>query len=237
MKNIIINTEENKKNSTKKAGKFVAMFAAAMAITTFVSIGASAAELPQNLTTDANTIQTTANATVTSSDVFDIVNSRSFENDSDSTDPLIRQRYERNLRQFHNLQDMTSNVKISNQGLYHAKSSKLYGKRIVDVDKKTGEFILSDWECISNFSLDGYKDVSFKISSTYVAFAYSYDITWGTNFPYSGIFFNDINNIFGDDINITLTGCVRNAGITIKVGQKTVVDEINCSSHSEFKPV
>lgn len=131
---------------------------------------------------------------------------------------------------------MTSNVKISNVGLYHAKSSKLYGKRIIDVDKNTGDYILSDWELISENSIHGGSQASFKIRSTYVMFAYSFDITWGTDFPYGGVFYTDIYNIYGDDINITLSGCVRNANITIKVGPNTVVDISDCGSHSEWRP-
>ena len=150
----------------------------------------------------------------------------------------IRDRYERNMIYFQNLEEATTNVDIDNDGLYQAKNVKLYGRQVIDVDEETGDFILGDWEIIRNYDkFTGLTGKCFKISGSYVEFAFSFDVTWGTDFPFSGVFFDDIYNIFENDIRITLKGGVRTAGIKITVGGRTVVDQSNCSAHKEWIPV
>ena len=194
--------------NTKITRKIAAALAAVMAAATMASIGASAAA-PHSASVSSGL--------------------SSWE---------IRDKYERNMVYFQNLEETTINVAIDNDGLYQAKNIKLYGREVIDVDEETGEFILGDWEIIRNFDkLTGLTGNRFKISGSYVAFAFSFDITWGTDFPFSGVFFDDIYNIYEDDIYITLKGCVRTAGIKIKVGNRTVVDQSNCSAHKEWIPV
>lgn len=199
----------------------IAAFVAALAISGIVSISSFAAEANNTQSNDTNIIQTTSD---NSSD--EASQEKTYE----------QRRYEYNMYIFRSLQNQTTNVKISNVGLYHAKSVKLYGRKIVDVDKNTGDYILSNWECLTDACINGYSDLNFKISGSYVAFAYSFDITWGTDFPYSGIFYDDIYNFSANDIEITMGGCVRNASIEIKVGHKTLVDVMDCGSHSEWRP-
>lgn len=199
----------------------IAAFVAALAISGIVSISSFAAEANNTQGCETNITQTTSD---NSSD--EVSQDKTYE----------QRRYEYNMYIFRSLQNQTTNVKISNAGLYHAKSVKLYGKKIIDVDKNTGDYILSDWECLTNTSINGYSDLNLKISGAYVTFAYSFDITWGTDFPYSGIFYDDIYNFSANDIEITMGGCVRNASIEIKVGYKTLVDIMDCGSHSEWIP-
>ena len=116
---------------------------------------------------------------------------------------------------------------------------KLYGREATGVDAN-GEFILGDWEQLNTAGNDMFigtkRDIT--VNGKYVEFAFTYDITWGTDFPYSGVFwtnnyaYNDYDSIF-----INITGTCRNANIRIWVGDnKKVVDQSNCSAHSEWKP-
>ena len=83
-----------------------------------------------------------------------------------------------------------------NHGLYHAKNVKLYGKKIIGVTK-IGSFVLGEWEQLNTQTsfngahLDG---CCCEINGTYIAFAFSFDVTWGTDFPFSGVFWNNIND-------------------------------------------
>ena len=202
--------------NTKATRKIAAMLAAVMMMTTTAAIGASADAAPSARTGAAHTACAGSKQS-------------SWE---------IRDRYERNMIYFQNLEEARTHVEIDNDGLYQAKNIKLYGREVIDVDEETGDFILGDWEIIRNFDkLTGLTGYRFEISGSYVAFAFSFDVTWGTDFPFSGVFFDDIYNIYEDDIHITLKGCVRTAGIKIKVGSRTVVDQSNCSAHKEWIPV
>lgn len=194
--------------NTKATRKIAAALAAVMAMTTMATIGASAAA-PHSASVSSGL--------------------SSWE---------IKDKYESNMIYLQNLDEAYTNVAIDNDGLYQAKNVKLYGRYVIDVDEETGEFILGDWEIIREFdTINGLHGMRFRIEGRYVAFAFSFDVTWGTDFPFSGVFFDDIYNIYENDINITLKGGVRNAGIKIKVGNRTVVDQSNCSAHKEWIPV
>ncbi len=137
-------------------------------------------------------------------------------------------------RQLERLYNKTITVKISNYGLYAAKNIKLYGRKAVGVDHD-GNFILGKWEQIKSVStLVG--GTGFTASGEYVAFAFSYDVVWGTNFPFSGIFWNKVHWDGWNEIDIRLTGTCRMAGTKIYVGDELAVDESNCSAHKEWKP-
>ena len=137
-------------------------------------------------------------------------------------------------RQLERLCNKTITVKISNYGLYAAKNIKLYGRKAVGVDHD-GNFILGKWEQIKSVStLVG--GTGFTASGEYVAFAFSYDVVWGTNFPFSGIFWNKVHWDGWNEIDIRLTGTCRMAGVKIYVGDELAVDESNCSAHKEWKP-
>ena len=74
-----------------------------------------------------------------------------------------------------------------------------------------------------------------KEKRPYYAFAYSFDIVWGTDWPYSGIFYSNLD-AHPETIRIQLGGTCRMASINIMVDRRTVVDDSNCSSHSEWRP-
>ncbi|MBP5222479.1 MAG: hypothetical protein J6Z35_04875 [Lachnospiraceae bacterium] len=148
------------------------------------------------------------------------------------------QLYYQRLARLNELLDTDKTIKISNKGVYHAKNVCLYGRRIKSVSE-SGEFILGGWEAIdSDHSIGGIGigTTTYTVSGAFVTFAFSFDVAGGTDFPYSGIFWNDIYNNSWEDIDITLGGTCRMADITITVGGKTVVNEENCSSHDEWTP-
>ena len=115
---------------------------------------------------------------------------------------------------------------------YALKTSKLYGRRITGV-APDGSWILGPWEIL--FSKTSYDSELFSIMGTYCAFAYSFDIVWGTDWPYSGVFWNNPETRV-ETIRIQTAGTCRMASIRITVDDKTVVNESNCSSHSEWTP-
>ena len=126
-------------------------------------------------------------------------------------------------------------VTITNRGAFHLKSCKFYARRLKEIGKD-GRYILGDWELLHDDGLHGGTEVSFTMCGDYVQYAFTCDVTWGTDFPYSGIFWDDIDRSWAEDINITTNGFVRNVDVVIKVGDSTVVREENCSAHSEWKP-
>ena len=115
---------------------------------------------------------------------------------------------------------------------------KVYGRRALCVDYD-GNFILDKWEQVNTMDwIDGggTTEITCTVDGDYVAFAFSFDIMWGTDFPYSGIIWNDIHNTNWKTINIRLGGTCRMANIKVTVGTKTVIDERNCDAHKEWKP-
>ena len=58
---------------------------------------------------------------------------------------------------------------------------------------------------------------------------------WGTDWPYSGIFYSNLD-AHPEAIRIDLGSTCRMATIRITVDGRTVVDDSNCSSHSEWRP-
>ena len=145
---------------------------------------------------------------------------------------------ERRMSQYLSLSRIKKKIYFINDGYYHTTNMKLYGRKILAVGYN-GNFILDDWEQLNTTTTlngGGADQLTLEVSGKYVAFAFSYDITWGTDYPYSGVFWNDIYNTNWQYININLGGTVRMADIEIKVGNKTVVSETNCSAHREWKP-
>lgn len=125
-------------------------------------------------------------------------------------------------------------VDINCSDSYTLETSKFYGREILGVDN-TGEIILGPWQC-----LDGAANVtpgtrSITIPGTYAQFAYSCDILGGTDFPFSGVFWTNIDKPI-DDISIYVDGMERMVEVDIYVNNRLAVDEYNCDSHSEWKP-
>lgn len=206
------------KKSSRKVKALTAVLAGAMVMTTAASVTASAqtSQICDNTLTAVN--KTTQQM-----------------QEAARTNHLRDRRWE----QLTTLRGVKKEVTVLNCGGYTAKNVKLYGRKIVSVDNK-GEYVLGNWELLgggastlSGIGLGGY---SLTISGDYVSFAFSFDVKSGTDFPYSGVFWNDVYNYGWDEINIELSGTCRMADIEISVGGRKVVDEWNCSSHTEWTP-
>ena len=131
-------------------------------------------------------------------------------------------------------------ISILNYGFFHAKNVKFYGRKCLGIDDNDGSWILGKWEQLNtDTSVHGATGYNFDISGEYMCFAFSYDITWGTDFPYSGVFLDQNSKYFAKDwkkLEIAMWGAVRTGCITIDVDDSTIVHETNCGSHSEWKP-
>ena len=153
-------------------------------------------------------------------------------------DAIAAARYNARKDQYWRLCGTRKSINITNSGLYHAKHINLYGRRALGVDKD-GNFILGGWEqIIDNESVHGESSLDNEITfdGTFVNFAFSFDITWGTDFPYSGVFWTDTHNTDWSTIDVELRGLCRNASIQIHVGNTRAVDKRNCDSHTEWRP-
>lgn len=142
--------------------------------------------------------------------------------------------YEEQLRKYEEMKDRKITVTIDQDGLYVLKSSKFYAREIRGVNQD-GSFILGGWECLYSESTVPNSLKTLQIPGTYAMFAYSCDIAWGTNFPYSGVFWSDINTPV-KTIKIWPHGVVRDACMSISVNGKEVFYDFDCDSHSEWHP-
>lgn len=121
-------------------------------------------------------------------------------------------------------------VKIDIGAGYYCRQQQFYGRKIVGVDQNTGEYILGNWQCLRDTNKE---DDDFYVTADFVEFGYSFDIKGGTNWPYSGIFWQGSTDEI-QNINITTGGTCRRASITIKVDGKQVLHHGNCASHKHY---
>ena len=151
----------------------------------------------------------------------------------------LREKYGSQLDYLESRQNTKKKVTIYNYGLFHAKNVKLYGRKCLGVDDY-GDWILGDWELIcSEDSLHGCTGYGYNITGDYFSFAFSFDITWGTDFPYSGVFLDQSSPCFASDwneLNIEIGGAVRSASVVMNLDDNGLFADYNCSSHSEWKP-
>lgn len=112
-------------------------------------------------------------------------------------------------------------VNIRKPGWYALNCSNLYAR-------KPG----GTWEKVYNND----KDSPFTISNEYVEFGFEFDITWGTDWPYSNVFWTEkkSESMRVNTIDICMGGAVRNSYITIHVNGNPVVDVTNCDSHNQY---
>ena len=150
--------------------------------------------------------------------------------------PLAKRQREEKINEHERIAGIAKKVIIRNNGFYHAKNIKFYGRRIIGVDDNA-EYIYGNWEQINETeALHGGDAVANQINGHYGEYAFSFDITWGTDFPYSGVFWKSVYDTNGNDIEIILGGTCRMANVDILIGNMSVVNESNCSAHSEWKP-
>ena len=121
-------------------------------------------------------------------------------------------------------------LKIDIGSGYICKKQQFYGRKIIGVDHATGKYILGEWEKLFE---EGDKDMNVAISANYVEFGYSFDIKGGTDWPYSGIFWQGSTDEIRSIKIVTGGGC-RTASINIKVNGMTVLNYGNCSSHRHY---
>ena len=111
---------------------------------------------------------------------------------------------------------------------YSTKQYLLYAKAIKGVNSD-GSYKLGNWECLKDD--DSYKNKTIYVNGKYAEFAFAFDISSGTDWPYNGIFWK-ADMAAPENMYIEWGGGVRHAWIEITVDGKRVVDESNCSSHS-----
>ena len=92
-----------------------------------------------------------------------------------------------------------------------------------------------NWVCLKNG-----KDLRlaeyFYVSSKYVEFGFEFDITWGTDWPYSNVFWTaaQTEQEAPVKIEIYVGGVVRMAWIEIKVNDERVLYDWNCDPHDRY---
>ena len=138
------------------------------------------------------------------------------------------------VERFEEMKNRTIDVRICSGGGYAVKSTKFYVREVTGVDGN-GDFILGSWRCLDSDTNLPMFTHEFKAPGTCVAFAYSCDIIWGTDFPYSGVFWNDPTRDV-NSIMISLTGLVRAVEVTILVDDEVIYSCSNSDSHDEWKP-
>ena len=101
----------------------------------------------------------------------------------------VRQDNWRKYADYNKVKGTKKTIYIENSGFFHAKNVKLYGRKCLGIDDNDGSWILGKWEQInSNQSIHASEVYKYTVDGEYMCFAFSYDITWGTDFPYSGVF-------------------------------------------------
>lgn len=141
--------------------------------------------------------------------------------------------YQDQVERFEKMQNKQIDVTINHGGYCIAKAVKLYGREAVGVDNN-GNFILGPWHCLDNRTyVDDMDDRTFKLPGTFVEFAFSLDIMWGTDWPYSDVFWNDYDTNV-DNIYICFSGMCRKVSVDIQVNGKIVFYDWNCPSHKEW---
>lgn len=214
---------------TKMMNRLVAVLAAVMAAAPMASISASAiSTTPPDDWRDMDEYE----------EIYDI--ETGIDGDKEYwRQKQLREKYGSQLDYLESRQNTKKKVTIYNYGLYHAKNVKLYGRKCLGVDDY-GYWILGDWELIcSEDSLHGCTGYGYNITGDYFSFAFSFDITWGTDFPYSGVFLDQSSPCFASDwneLNIEIGGTVRTASVVMNLDDQGLFADYNCSSHSEWKP-
>ncbi len=85
-------------------------------------------------------------------------------------------------------------VKTDSANAYVTKHQKFWAKPVTGIDS-SGKLQLGNWECLRDAG-NGNQD--FWIGSKYVEFGFEFDITAGTDWPYSGVFWPAGNGAVSD---------------------------------------
>lgn len=111
--------------------------------------------------------------------------------------------------------------------LYITKHQKFWGRPVIGIDAN-GNLQLGDWICLRDA---GSGNQDFYIGSKYAEFGFEFDITAGTDWPYSDVFWT-ANQGAVKDIKIEWGGGCRTAWIDIIVDNNKVFHDGNCDSHN-----
>lgn len=121
-------------------------------------------------------------------------------------------------------------------GSYVAQFVKLYGREVKGVDEN-GNFIFGEWELLDERDkayLGNEGEV--RVPATYHEFAFSFDVMWGTDFPFSGYVYS-VKDEDVSYINLEMGGMVRSASLHMWTPEwGTAFIELNLPSHTEWKP-
>lgn len=216
---------KNTNRKMNKKNKLAAMLAAVMVATTVSSIGASAQTMPVSGASEKTAVcvsaaqQNNRPGKVGQRIRWDDENEKK---DNSPDNPAAR----------------TRTIRVKNSGWYSIKNLKIYGRMASNLAEDgslgPGKWVqLTDTTSMAGL---GFSNFSIDIPTAYESFALSFDVVGGTDFPYSGVFWTDNDCTRLEEIQINISGTCRMADVKIMVGDKTVVDESNCSSHSEWNP-
>ena len=120
------------------------------------------------------------------------------------------------------------NFKTNNGGIYRCKAQKLYGRPITGVDEN-GKLQLGGWEKLMDESTG---DQSRKLNGKYAEFGFSMDVSAGTDWPYTGVFWT-IDKGAAENIEISWGGGARTVWFKINVNGNEIFSDSNCSSHDK----
>ncbi len=150
-------------------------------------------------------------------------------------DNQIERTYRESRDLLYEMRENKIHITIEQRGAFVENKSILYGRRALSADWD-GNFVLGPWEEIFYDHDIGFGDDGDRvISGDYVCFAYSVDIGWGTDWPFSRIFWNNMYTPV-HEINICVTGFPRAVVVLIDVDGLRVVNDWDCDAHSEWKP-
>ena len=117
-------------------------------------------------------------------------------------------------------------MKIWKTGAYSNNCTRFYAR-------KAGS---TKWDVLLD-ATNGNQEFYIDESAGYVEFGFEFDIFWGTDWPYSGVFWtaaqSEEEKVEG--IYIEMNGTVRDAEIYIYVNDKKVVSENDIWSQEQYK--
>jgi len=118
-------------------------------------------------------------------------------------------------------------VRTDSANAYVTKHQKFWARPVTGIESN-GKLQLGDWKCLCDA---GSGNQEFMVEGKYAEFGFEFDITAGTDWPYSDVFWPAGNGAVSD-IFIEWGGGCRTAWIDITVDGKKVFHDGNCDSHS-----
>lgn len=142
--------------------------------------------------------------------------------------------YEQQVKKFEEMKSRSISAGINNNGFFIIKKSLLYARKVTGV-APDGYFILGPWEVVNTQTGMFMGGDYFDLPGTCAMFAWSVDILAGTDWPYSGIFWTNIDEPV-TQVSCTVSGGCRNVSAKLTVNGRTVYSCDDCDAHKEWKP-